>query len=341
MRTRPVLGTLVFALAALGQSGVAQARDVVGRVFDRAAGTPLAGVEISIELSGRRVALPARTNSQGVFVFDPHDLFTGDERDTRGLTLMLSKDGYERLTRVELLPGRGDFRIGPLELRLRARADQGAPVDADLERLLKPFKSSRGRTVFVVPYNLESTGVSSGFNDRLLLTLKRRILTYLQELNLEVEPPEVGLRAMPERVAAADTEKIRSYGSALNALAVAAGTVTPTEQDAEVWVESEFVIIPSLQQFEPGSLQIDDRVPAAGLSARQLAGRLHTLWGRGTLLALAIAEARDALEKRDVERLERARAWLIAERAQSGPGNEVLMHRIEELLRMIDSELPR
>jgi hypothetical protein len=150
---------------------------------------------------------------------------------------------------------------------------------------------------------------------------------------------DVGLRSLPEKVAAADTETIRACGATLNALAVAAGTVTPS--GSEIEVESEYVIIPTLARFRPGSLSIDDRIPTEGLSAAQLGRRLDALWGRGTLLALAAAEARDALATHDKARLERARSWLVAERAQTGRGNETLVQSISELLRHIDEELAR
>jgi hypothetical protein len=115
--------------------------------------------------------------------------------------------------------------------------------------------------------------------------------------------------------------------------------VTPA--GSEVEVASEYVIIPTLPRFRPGSLSIDDRIPLEGLSASGLSRRLDALWGRGTLLALAVVEAKEALAARDRGRLEKARSWLIAERAQTGPGNETLVQSIAELLRHIDEELVR
>jgi hypothetical protein len=315
---------------------------VTGRVMDHASGAVLAGVRVVVELSGsgRSVTLPAATDANGAFVFDPAQHFSAQERDTEGLSLSFSKEGYRGLTKVRRLPGRGDFRIGPVEFRLERMATQPGQACADEDELL-PLRSQEGRTLFVVPYEVGASERSREFNDRLLLTLKRRIQTHLQELNVEAGTAEVGLRSLPEKLAAADTEKIRACGGTLNALAVAAGTVTPSAAGSEIQVESEYVIIPSLARFRPGSLSIDDRIPLEGLTASRLGRRLDTLWGRGTLLALAVVEARDALAARDRARLEKARSWLVAERAQTGAGNETLVQSIAELVRLIDQELAR
>jgi hypothetical protein len=314
---------------------------VNGRVLDQVSGAGLAGVRVVVELSGsgRSVTLPATTDASGAFVFDPAQHFSASERDTR-FSLSFSKEGYRGLTKVRRLPGRGDFRLSPLELRLEPQAAPAGRTCAHEDKLL-PLRSQEGRTLFVVPYEVGPSERSREFNDRLLLTLKRRIQTHLQELNLEAGTAEVGLRSLPEKVAAADTETIRACGGVLNALAVAAGTVTPSAAGSEITVESEYVIIPSLPSFRPGSLSIDDRIPLEGLTASGLGRRLDALWGRGTLLALAVVEAKNALAARDKVRLERARSWLVAERAQTGPGNETLLQSIAELVRLIDQDLAR
>lgn len=328
---------LLAAATAFPQGAV-----VTGRVQDQATGAALAGVRVVVELSGsgRSVALPATTDAGGSFTFDPAQHFSAQERDTEGLSLSLSKDGYRRLTKVRRLPGRGDFRVGALEFRLEPLAASPGQACADEGRLL-PLRSQEGRTLFVVPYEVGPSERSREFNDRLLLTLKRRIQTHLQELNLEAGVGDVGLRSLPEKLAAADTERIRACGGAVNALAVAAGTVTPSAAGSEIEVASEYVIIPSVSSYRPGSLSIDDRIPLEGLTASGLSRRLDALWGRGTLLALAVVEAREALAGRDRARLEKARSWLVAERAQTGAGNETLMQSIADLLRLIDQELAR
>jgi len=331
-----------FAAASVlaATTAFAQTAVVTGRILDHTSGAALAGVRVVVELSGsgRSVTLPAATGANGSFAFDPAQLFTAQERDTEGLSLSFSKEGYRDLTKVRRLPARGDFRLGALEFGLEPAAAQGARTCADAGELLS-LRSQEGRTLFVVPYEVQPPERSREFNDRLLLTLKRRIQTHLQELNVDSGVADVGLRSLPEKVAAADTETIRACGGSLNALAVAAGTVTPAGSAVEV--ESEYVIIPTLPRFRPGSLSIDDRIPLEGLSASALGRRLDVLWGRGTLLALTVAEARDALAARDRPRLERARSWLVAERAQTGQGNETLVHSIAELLRTIDEELAR
>lgn len=339
---RPRRRDACFAAAAALAAATASPQTVVvtGRVVDQATGAALSGVRVVVELSGsgRSLPLPATTDASGSFTFDPAQHFSAQERDTEGLSLSFAKDGYRTLTKVRRLPARGDFHVGPLEFRLEPLAISPGRACADADKLF-PLRSQEGRTLFVVPYELEPSERSREFNDRLLLTLKRRIQTHLQELNVESEVAEVGLRSLPERVAAADTETIRACGGTLNALAVAAGTVTAS--GSEIAVESEYVIIPTLPRFRPGSLSIDDRIPLEGLSASALGRRLDALWGRGTLLALAVAEARDALAARDRPRLERVRSWLVAERGQTGQGNETLVHSIAELLRNIDEELAR
>jgi hypothetical protein len=337
---RPWLAAPIVLAAA---TAFPQAAVVTGRVVDQATGHALAGVRVVVELSGsgRSVTLPAETDAIGAFAFDPAQHFSTPERDTEGLSLSFSREGYRGLTKVRRLPARGDFRIPLLEFRLEPLAVHPGQTCADEGRLL-PLRSQEGRTLFVVPYEVGPSERSREFNDRLLLTLKRRIQTHLQELNVDARIGEVGLRSLPEKLTAADTERIRACGGALNALAVAAGSViTPSGAGSELEVESEYVIIPSLPRFRPGSLSIDDRIPREGLTAAQLGRRLDTLWGRGTLLALAVVEARDALAAGDRARLEKARSWLVAERAQTGAGNETLVQSIAELLRLIDQELAR
>ncbi|HEY7924491.1 MAG TPA: carboxypeptidase-like regulatory domain-containing protein [Vicinamibacteria bacterium] len=332
---------LAFGLLLLAVPAVALAEDPVsGQVLDQASGAPLAGVRVSVELSRRSVTLPAPTDAAGHFALDPARLFNPTELDTDGVSFLFEKDGYRGATKVKLLAKRGEVRIASFAVRLEPLAASAAR-SCDQEATLGPLRSSDGRTLFVVPYDLGSPERSRDFNDRLLQTLKRRIQTHLQELNLDVALGDVGLRSLPGQLGAADTEKIRACGGAVNALAVAAGRVTPIDRGADVAVESEFVIIPALARYRPGSLSIDDRLPVGELTASALSRRLHSLWGRSTLLALAIAEARDALTAHDNGRLEKARAWLTAERAQAGPGSETLMQSISELLRLIDAELAR
>ncbi len=338
MTRRAPLAFAFLLLAAI--PAVALAEDPVsGQVLDQASGAPLAGVRVTVELSRRSVSLPAPTDAAGRFGLDPARLFNSTELDTDGVSFLFEKDGYRGATKVKLLAKRGDVRIASFAVRLESLAS--AARSCDQEATLGPLRSSDGRTLFVVPYDLGSAERSRDFNDRLLQTLKRRIQTHLQELNLDVALGDVGLRSLPGQLGAADTEKIRACGGAVNALAVAAGRVTPIDAGADVVVESEYVIIPALARYRPGSLSIDDRLPVGELTASGLSRRLHSLWGRSTLLALAIAEARDALTAHDSGRLEKARAWLIAERAQAGPGSETLMQSISELLRLIDAELAR
>jgi len=337
--TRTRLAFALLLLAAV--PAVALAEDAVsGQVLDQASGAPLAGVRVSVELSRRSVTLPAPTDAAGRFGLDPARLFNPTELDTDGVSFLFEKDGYRGANKVKLLAKRGEVRIASFAVRLEPLAASAAR-SCEQEATLGPLRSSDGRTLFVVPYDLGSPERSRDFNDRLLQTLKRRIQTHLQELNLDVALGDVGLRSLPGQLGAADTEKIRACGGAVNALAVAAGRVTPIDRGADVAVESEYVIIPALARYRPGSLSIDDRLPVGELTASALSRRLHSLWGRSTLLALAIAEARDALTAHDNGRLEKARAWLTAERAQAGPGSETLMQSISELLRLIDAELAR
>jgi hypothetical protein len=330
-------GSLLVALLPT----IALAQDPVsGQVLDQASGAPLAGVRVSVELSRRSVTLPTPTDAGGRFGLDPARLFDPTELDTDGVAFLFERDGYRSATKVKQLPRRGDVHIPPFAVRLEPQAGPSAP-GCDQEAALQALRSSDGRTLFVVPYDLGSAERSRDFNDRLLQTLKRRIQTHLQELNLDVALGDVGLRALPGSLAASDTERIRACGGTVNALAVAAGRVTPVDRGRDVVVESEYVIIPALARYRPTSLSIDDRLPMGELTASALSRRLHSLWGRSTLLALAIVEARDALAARDSARLEKARAWLVAERAQAGPGSETLMPSIGELLKLIDADLLR
>jgi hypothetical protein len=183
----------------------------------------------------------------------------------------------------------------------------------------------------------------SRFHRLLKFHLKRGINTHLQ--SLEIDPllsEEVGVSTMPVSVDSANTEKVRAYGSELNALAVVSGLGAVRQDIAGqrvVEVSSEYLIIPSMAQFQPRTIYVDDSFLVEQLQSARLIESLHQLWGQNTVLALTLREARVAFPNKDKAKLQKARNYLIAERARAGPGSQLIVRQIEALLTLIDKEL--
>ena len=134
------------------------------------------------------------------------------------------------------------------------------------------------------------------------------------------------------------------YGNPpIGALAVISGFGALEEAGGErqVVMSSTYVVVPQLPALDSPIIYVDDVLPPQQLASPRLWERLSKLWGRSTVLALGIREFREARGAGDRDRLRHVRAYLVAERASAGPGNEQFLVQLNALIALIDQELAR
>jgi len=316
---------------------------VSGRVVDAVSGSGLAGVSLRVEISGSAWDPPEPTADDGGFSLDLAAAFPTRALDTDVLFISLSKPGYRPVTRIMHARRRGALDFRSVEIPLRRAADAGGLLAEERTRL-NQFRSNSGRTLFLLPYELDSDAAANNLNRRLPFHLKRGINTHLQSLQVEDPPEGIGVEQMPVPVSATNTEKVRDYGVALNALAVVSGQggVMPAPADGgTIEVASEFLIIPELPGVQLQTFYVDDSFPEDALRSGRLFERLQALWGGNTVLAVAVLEINQALaaQPKDTPALERTRAYLLAERRQLGPDNAAIVKQLNTLLARIEEEL--
>ncbi len=342
-----LVAALLWLFALLASAVPWAGAAVTGQVFDAASGSPLGGVAVVAEASGRRHPLPQPTGPAGRFSFDPEAVFTAEERDTVALSLLFTHSGYREVVRLVRADQRGVFaRDGLLTVRLERILGQQA-LTPETAGQLAAARSADGRTLFLVPYDMGPTpGDEDGarFHRLFARHLKRGIVTHLQALDLESLPGDVGVATVPLPLDVADTERVRLVGNALNALAMVSGfgSLASGAAGDAIEISSEYLIIPSLPTYTPRTLYVDERLPADCLRSGQLFQGLDQLWGRNTALALALLEARQALQGAggmDRAALGRARSLLIAERAQAGSESDALVRQLTALVEVLDGEL--
>jgi hypothetical protein len=141
---------------------------------------------------------------------------------------------------------------------------------------------------------------------------------------------------------AGDVDRLRAYGTYLNALGVITGygAVEPGAGGARsLAVSSTFLVVPQAESLGAPVLYVDDDMPADSLASPRLYKYLSKLWGRSTVLALGISEFGKAKAAGDKAAFARIRKYLQAERATAGPGDEALVSQLNALVEAIDKEL--
>ena len=335
--TRALAWMLVLLMA--HQGSALGAATVAGRVIDAASGEGLAGVALRIELSGSAWDVPSSTGSDGTFSLDLTKEFPADALDTDALFISLRKANFRPVTRIMRAQRRGQLEFRQLEIPLTPMSGNSGLVAEERARL-DQFRSSSGRTLFVLPYELDSEETANNLNRRLPFHLKRGINTHLQSLQVDEPPEGIGIEKMPVQINATNTEKVRNYGVALNALAIVSGQGGVAE-GATVEVASEYLIIPELPGVQLQSFYVDDRFPEDTLRSGKLFERLQAIWGGNTVLAVAVLDISQAIatQPKDASSLERTRAYLLAQRRQLGPADATVVTQINALLARIDQEL--
>jgi hypothetical protein len=156
-------------------------------------------------------------------------------------------------------------------------------------------------------------------------------------------PPDVPLEWIQNlEIGPQETRKIRAYGSYLKALAMLNGVVVPTTSERqEVCVHFDYQLIPFQENFGFVREIVSYAWPVGQLSFEhyeELGQRL----GFYTLLALCLRELRafdQGQSAGDRSGLERARAYLVAERSLLGPDEPLQTHYVRTLLDIIGAKL--
>lgn len=332
---RRLIACAVAALAALP----AAAQTVRGVV--RAEGKPLADVQVRVELDGRsRTA--AAADAQGRYAIDLAALFGAPARPAGDLALRFDKPGFKPLARVLRV---AEAAARPLEVALLPESGKSTLAPEE-EKKLEPLVTRVGTGPLVlVPYDLPADAfdtTAERLNERLRANLERLILTHVQAALHGVDTSGLALKLLPV-AGARDAAQLRAYGQFVNALAVVSGSGDKAPDGADVLVSSSYVIIPRTDAFQPPLVFVDDRVRANLLTSPELHRHLSKLWGRITVLAVAVRDLKEAGAIEDVAQRravqQRVRGYLVAERAAAGPGNEQLLPALNDLIAQIDKEL--
>lgn len=316
----------------------AHAEPVAGQVLDSAAGQPLADVTIDIVLSGTTRTLTRPTGPDGRFRAELADLFAPRELDTEILYMRFTRPGYRPFVFNRRTSRRGVFGVDDLQVRLEAAA--AAP---DAVSTTVAADAADMRRIFHAAYALygddaSGSGVLGQLNERLPRHLRRGIITHLQELHL---PVNVSLDELPDELQQADSLTLRAFAQRQDALAVIKGEAELIDEGGSRVVEmaSEYRVIPELPELRPGTLHVDDSIPAEQVRPSQLSGKLSKTWGGSTVFALALYETREALREHDAAqrlvRLERAQQILKAQEKDL-PADDILRQQIQDLAGLIE-----
>lgn len=319
-----------IALCGLLAASAAAAQTVSGTVRSR---LPLEGVAVRVELDGRALTTVV-SDAGGKFSFQ----LRPGTRAASDLLLGFDKQGFKPEARLL----RAEAAARPLDVVLLPLTGVGAIPD-DVRQVLDRQRTTVGTgPLMFVPYAVPGNAPPASTNElnlRLHTQLQRLILTHVQAALDDADMRNLALS--PLEVAAADHERMRTYGEYVNALAVIGGTAIGDGAQT-VELSSSFVIIPRAAKFEPPVLMIVDRLPAASLGQHTLDQRMSREWGRATVIALAASQLRAAQSLDGEARraaLKRVQRYVVAERASVG-GNETFSARkLKELFDQVKAEL--
>lgn len=320
-------------LVLLSLAAPLHAAPVSGTVIERGSGAPLADVAIEVVVSGKNRRIQQPTGADGRFSFALSPLFSTDDLDTEILYLRFNKAGYmphvfSRRTRT-----RGVFDVSNVRIAMD-------PVRADESQAVAEANGTK--RIFHAPYDLyagqgDSRELLDQLNARLPRHLRRGIVTHLQGLRL---PADVTIDELPAEVPGQDSVAVRRFARQQDALAVIQGEAELIDEGGQQIVElaSEYRIVPDLPDFKPGTLHVDDLIPAEEIRPSRLSKSLSQIWGGSTVFAMALQEVHKALQESDPakrrERLELAERFLKAQQKEL-PRDDILKMQIEELAEVI------
>jgi hypothetical protein len=319
--------------------GVAAAAPIVSGTVTARNGTSLSEVQVQVEI--RNVKTVPATDAQGRFQFDAAALFPAAElRNAGGLMLKFSKPGFQSTNKLlRLVPNQ---QLAPVAVQLDPNAGSAALAPGDKQNLDKYAAAPGGAPVFLIPYALSGIEASDPrkVNEVLRANLERVIVTHLQAATGGSAPFSVKLLPVPD---ASDIDRMRAYGTYLNALAVISGfgevASAAGNKKGTLGVSSTFLVVPQDGLLAVPVLYVDDELPADQVSSPRLYQHLSKLWGRSAVLALGLREFRTATTSNDKDALKRIRNYLSKERGSTGPGDEALVSQLNALIEAADKEL--
>jgi hypothetical protein len=320
---------------------------------------PLGEVAWSVEAQGKLVS--GKVDTSGRFEIDLPALFPDWKAEAgKHLAVNFSKQGYEQVIWVLDCASVGQAECRDLKVKLTPLpggrvGDKSIALDPDEIDTLDRYYRRTGRTLYLLPYSVAVPASGKTVEDVapvLLETFHSNIIDHLQTLPVipppqNITPPtDIGLQPLNKvRVTLMDTEKIQLYGDYLNALAIIGGAGS-VQRDAAgnevVRVRFHYQTIPFQEKFAPIREVVSFTAPAAELNFPELYEKVSARWGLYTLLALSVREVREFERTKpagDRTKLERVRAYLVAERSQLRSDEPLKMQHIQKLLDLVDEKL--
>lgn len=307
----------------------------------------LRDVQIQVEVGGVRKSV-ALTDPQGRFIVNIGELFGEKEaKRAEAALLIFSKSGFLEVRR--LLPLRSEQNPA-LEIGLTASGGITTLDPTEKEKLKRYVSPTGTGPLFLIPYDLSEVqvGVSpERMNERLRKNLERVIVTHVQAGPGMKATGLLSVILLPVS-SSTDIQGLRAIGKYLKALGMITGygSIEPGGTAKKVLVSSTYIIIPHIEQMGGSVLYVDDAFPSELIASPRLWEELSKIWGRSTVLALAMREFNEFKQveinrDRDLKKLKELRSYLQAERANAGPGNEQLLIQLNAFLHIIDEELAK
>lgn len=353
MRTLALTASLLL-LIAVGSALGGFSGSINGTVVTGAGETPLKDVRLSVEIHGTMKDNADETDADGYFDIDLLTLFEGLSLTGKSICLVFSKKGYQDV--VSILTPRSADPVECINMKVQMVPFVGSSAISPHESVkLDPYRSSEGRTLFLLPYKVRRVPKAGKVMhidlDMLAEALHLAIVTHLQALPI-FGPSlygiswlfDISIQPISIEVVGTNIEKIRAYGLYLNALAMISGSVSVRDEEFGkelVRVFSRYTVTRFLRECPTRTVCVTDIVPIDSLNSPEVYERLSKLWGFYTLLTLCSCEFERAKVAEDRETLELIRTCLLAERSQCGNDEPKKVQQIEVLLSLIDKELQK
>ncbi len=319
-------------------------------------GAPLPGVTLSVVAHGKLV--PAgETDAAGRFTIDLPTRIPGWRvEDERRLAVSFAKPGYEQVIWILDCHVAGPSACKGLDVVLTPLPDSRTlnpevSIDPDEIDVLDDHYQSSDLTLYFLPLTVPAA-LAGEVATLMLESFQDTITNHLQ--TLPVVPPPRDITPPPDvelimlnglEVALTDTGKIQLYGRYLKTLAMINSTGR-IRRDATGDEVAELTFHYRAIPFDAASTPIREiysyTVPVAELQFPERYEQMGERWGFYTLVALCVRELnafKAAASPSDRTRLERVRAYLLAERAQLQRDEPLKLHYIEKLLGLVNQNL--
>jgi hypothetical protein len=286
------------------------------------------------------------TDANGVFNINLPRLDSWPHQ--KHVAVRLSKKGFEQISWALNVHVASNPDCSRLKVSMRPNRAEDLTPDPEVIETLDSYYSSEGRSLYLLlsPSLMRVIG-----NDPspMLEAFQNNITDHLQAL--PVVPPPQDITVPPDvplewihnlEIGPQETRKLRAYGSYLKALLMLNGVVVPTPSEKqEVCVRFDYQLVPFQEELGFVREIVSYAWPVSQLSFEhyeELSRRL----GFYTLLALCVREVL-AFERGqsagDLSGLERARAYLVAERSRLGLDEPLKTHYVRTLLDILSAKL--